>query len=514
MKLRKLIPVSVLGIAALGLAGCGVFDSDDDDSPAPAVSMSGMDMPDDDAPDDDAPDVDAGPSAQTLEDARAALAALGEDATDEERATAQKDVDDALRLEGNEAELIASLQEEIDRVNEEAEEVLAKAAKAESIAREAGISAAIELDGVMMVHTDDLTPGEGSDVTAVTAERDAAGMVTIDVNGVAEDEYAGGESDAGDVWTSAMLTRTNVDDSEDVVVIYTDVEAPAPTMLTGDLMAGSLTVNTDMERARVAPDDAPPNDQASLNYETNDTFTGTYRGIAGTYTCTGTCTVTLDDGEVTVTGELSFVPTNQAATYDAPDMDYAYFGWWLKKPEKEDAVHIVEVFSGAMGNVFPAENVEALEGSADYVGPAAGKFAAKSYTAGALQDAQAGHFTATATLTANFDADATPDTVDNDGLGMISGMVRDFTASDGIDASDWEVTLGETPLSATEVTFNGETSVDFGGGDVDSAGRWQGSFYNNTDADATDDAPGTVAGTFDAVTQGAAVIGGFGATLQ
>ena len=33
MKLRKLIPVSVLGIAALALGGCGVFDGDDDDGP-------------------------------------------------------------------------------------------------------------------------------------------------------------------------------------------------------------------------------------------------------------------------------------------------------------------------------------------------------------------------------------------------------------------------------------------------------------------------------------------------
>ena len=62
MKLRKLIPVSVLGIAALALAGCGVFDGDDDD-PAPAVSMDDMDMPDDGAE----------TAAQVLTDARAAM---------------------------------------------------------------------------------------------------------------------------------------------------------------------------------------------------------------------------------------------------------------------------------------------------------------------------------------------------------------------------------------------------------------------------------------------------------
>ena len=56
------------------------------------------------------------------------------------------------------------------------------------------------------------------------------------------------------------------------------------------------------------------------------------------------------------------------------------------------------------------------------------------------------------------------------------------------------------------------TDADFGGGKVKVAGTWQGSFYNNTDTTATDDAPGTVAGTFGVNTPGASLLGAFGAT--
>ena len=65
----------------------------------------------------------------------------------------------------------------------------------------------------------------------------------------------------------------------------------------------------------------------------------------------------------------------------------------------------------------------------------------KSQTAaGALTDAQAGHFTAAATLTANFDADSTPENEGNDGIGTISGMADAASRpSDGVDASAWKV---------------------------------------------------------------------------
>ena len=73
----------------------------------------------------------------------------------------------------------------------------------------------------------------------------------------------------------------------------------------------------------------------------------------------------------------------------------------------------------------------------------------------------------------------------------------------------------EDATLTTAATFNGTSEVDFGGGATDNdAGTWQGSFYDDADADDDTNAPGTVAGTFDALTTNASVIGGFGATKQ
>ena len=56
--------------------------------------------------------------AETLADARDALTALPADATDEAEEMAQELVDEALRLPGNEAELIASLDAEVEQAEE------------------------------------------------------------------------------------------------------------------------------------------------------------------------------------------------------------------------------------------------------------------------------------------------------------------------------------------------------------------------------------------------------------
>ena len=79
-------------------------------------------------------------------------------------------------------------------------------------------------------------------------------------------------------------------------------------------------------------------------------------------------------------------------------------------------------------------------------------------------------------------------------------------------------------LTDGDAIFSGSTEVDFGGGATanpvapantpDGAGTWQGSFYDEAPATPAGGAPGTVAGTFNAATTNASVIGGFGATKQ
>ena len=190
------------------------------------------------------------------------------------------------------------------------------------------------------------------------------------------------------------------------------------------------------------------------------------------------------------------------ATVKDPDAAYAYFGWWLDKPEDNKMPHMVEVFAGGtMGHSADVANL--IEGNATYKGPAAGKYATKTFSAGAQTDASVGHFTASATLTAKFGTDLV--------AGTIGGTVAGFELDDGTSPT-WSVKLKDADLMANQHNFTGESEASFGP-TAQVAGTWQGAFYNDADVnDAT--APGTVAGTFDAVSDNATLIGGFGATMQ
>ena len=100
-----------------------------------------------------------------------------------------------------------------------------------------------------------------------------------------------------------------------------------------------------------------------------------------------------------------------------------------------------------MEDLYPAAHIEDLEGKAEYKGPAAGKYATKTITAGALSDAEAGHFTAAVLLTADFDADVDSDADGGvDTLGTIGGTVTDFELSGEVNSSAWKLTLGTAPL--------------------------------------------------------------------
>ena len=406
---------------------------------------------------------------------------------------------------------------------EEAADALTAARQADRIARADKILDAIGATGtpVTVGYIARTTPGGTSAVDSVGAERDGAGNVTVDVNGEDDDEYDGGETTAdASGWTGVTLTRTNDNDTADMVVIYTDIEAPKPKDLGSELTTGSITINSPEQRGRIVPTEKPSGD-ATLSYTAadNDAFKGTYRGIPGTFECTaGTCTVSLDTKGNAMIGAgdvLSFVPNSIGSTYPAADEAYAYFGWWLNKPDKNSDTHTVAVFSGGTtGHNAAVDN--AIEGNATYSGPAAGKYATKTFVAGAQTDAAVGHFDASASLTAKFGEADVP--------GTISGTVSNFTLDDG-SSPGWRVVLEQAAIDGVG-TFSSTTEVDFGGGvtvnkttgqdPVDhgaGVGNWQGSFFA-AGTDPTTDAPGTVAGIFDAVTANASVIGGFGATKQ
>ena len=440
-------------------------------------------------------------------------------------------LDAALKLEGNEAEYLAYLEKKVADQAQTVADATAKAAKDERIAREAKIKEAIEDDTVSGpnripdIYTAKAFP---MGITQQAVTRNAAGMVTVDVNGDDDDVYAGGETTAGSGdWNSVTMTKTDAVGVTDTLVIYTDIDAPTDTLLTTVYLDGATNLldealafvemtdeMTDKRDGKAKSDGFPSGPTDTWTYGPEGratTVLGTFDGVAGQFTCIPTtCTVSTDSmGKLTTSAGWRFTADSQnSATVKVADTGYAYFGWWLNKSKLNTGMHDVEVFAGGT-DLHAAEVNIAIEGTATYAGPAAGKYVTRTFSAGAQTDAGVGHFTANANLTAKFGDDEAP-------VGTIDGSVTGFVLDTGASPT-WKVILEEVMLQEG-ATFSGTTEVDFGGGatatDGGGAGRWQGSFYNDTDTDAMDDAPGTVAGTFDAVTENASVIGGFGATKQ
>ena len=411
---------------------------------------------------------------------------------------------------------LAYLETQLAAVNERNEQLEADKALEERIARADSILTAITAAAKAL-------PTTNTGITAVTAERDADGMLTIDLNGATDDEYSGGEVTAGgDPWNSATLTNTRTDDSQDVVVIYTDIEAPSDKLFTDQYMQAQLDnalAAATVEKAQSSGFPSDPGTTWTYTGEEDErakTVIGTFDGVDGQFTCTAaTCSVeTTSEGELMESDGWRFTPASPLdATVKDPDTAYTYFGWWLNKPEDATDTHDVDVFvdGSTDAGALASGGVDPILGNATYMGPAAGKYATRTFTAGVQTDAAAGHFTANAELTARF--------MDENAPGMIGGKITNFMLDDEYPMSSWEVILEDAEVS--ESFNNGRTEVDFGGGatDTDDAapddhpGSWGGAFYG-ADTTDTSNAPSTFVGTFDAEVDNAAVLGAFGTSLQ
>ena len=398
----------------------------------------------------------------------------------------------------------------------------------ERIAREKAIRAAILTDNNRVGTDTKAVPNTLSGVVAVpgvVAKRNAAGMVTVDMNGAADDVYTGGATTAGSgSWNSVTMTRSDaVSGATDTLVIYTDIDAPKDTLLTtvylvdgANLLDAALAHGNDMTDARYGKaqsDGFPSGPGVTWTYGPAGRATaviGTFDGVVGQFMCITTpCTVATNAmGKLLTSVNWRFTADAQnSATVKVPDAGYAYFGWWLNKPKLNTGTHDVEVFAGGTN---PATLTAGIVGDASYSGPAAGKYVTKTFSAGPQTDAGVGHFTANANLKASFG------TATDTAVGTIGGMIDGFVLDDGA-TPGWAVKLETVNLTA-DPTFSGTTEVNFGGGltdsDANQVGNWQGSFYDTAPATPAGGAPGAVAGTFDATTDNATVIGGFGATKQ
>ena len=358
----------------------------------------------------------------------------------------------------------------------------------------------------------------------------SGGMLTTGVSGYSLKNEL---DDPHDGWRGGLHTS----DKEELVV-FTDIEDATATPI-DDLYDRTV----DQTGYTVVPMAVPDRTfilwadvaiKSDINIELMDTaedvytFTGTVRGLEGTFRCEGSMCLS-DAGEPTGTEGWLFRPGGNGMI-DVVDSAYLNMGWWLNEPESgsyqfDAYAEAVGVGHGARDNTAPATGA-LLTGSATYMGAAAGK-----YVLAGTEYYEGGPFTATASLTANFDADSTPDSqlenpdAGNDALGIIlSGTISDFMTADGM-KDGWMVTLkfdGQTDNDPDEVDMTADdlnmvtgvgatTSWTRGNNLLTGSGSWSATFHGSEE-DTTH--PLAVVGTFDAAIADGEVgqiVGAFGA---
>ena len=235
---------------------------------------------------------------------------------------------------------------------------------------------------------------------------------------------------------------------------------------------------------------------------------GSYHGVAGTYYCTPTDANTKCSSAVAASGftlaggTWTFKPTTATAkVMSVDDTTYASYGWWLHKSE-DGKTYTASAFATARGTVTAASGIDTLRGTATYMGGAAGKYALHSATGGTND---AGHFTARATLEADFNTD------------MITGTIDQFMGADG-ESRDWSVELMEQGVGAAGAILGDDgtgtakmTKWTINDTAAAAAGQWSGTLYDNGD----DSVPKVGTGTFysEYGTAGR-MVGGFGVNKQ
>ena len=227
--------------------------------------------------------------------------------------------------------------------------------------------------------------------------------------------------------TGTGLVYSNIEAPENK--LFAVVHGPNPTLTVAEVPAGSddtvavLTANN-WKNAKILP----------ANTYGGGTVAGSYDGVDGTFRCTGTCPTDLplrrSDGTIipaTVpdldlandTRTWTFKPTDEAAMVTVQNDSYLFFGYWLSKNNKSGLPQDFQVWYGggdsAKSAVGTTVQITQLDEKVTYNGAAAGKYVTKDEIA---NTAEAGYFTASAVLTADFTADAGEET--------LKGTISDF----------------------------------------------------------------------------------------
>ena len=379
------------------------------------------------------------------------------------------------------------------------------------------------------VTMDDAAVGDGTDVTQDLTEDKKA---TVPANhGWAGKKYTA--SGTGVDGTYEAYVYSNVGDptegdpfNEEYTLNAADAANPGELPITGDVATATARI------ASSSFDQSAGTKEFKLATNTvRVSISGTYHGVSGTYYCTpaasSTCAVQVaasgftlggtadaDNAFTAGGGTWTFKPGSPTAKVtSANDMHYASYGWWLHKAENGTwtaSAFVDDKDDGAdTTNVPAATGITALRGTATYMGGAAGKYALYSSTGGTND---AGHFTARATLEADFNAD------------MITGTIDQFIGADG-QSRNWSVELkksaiGDTGLIRRSDDDNSDlaatdpgamTAWTIDGTAAGDNGAWSGSLQANGD----DGVPAIGTGTFySRYSSSGRMVGAFGVNKQ
>ena len=472
-------------------------------------------------------DVDAAAAATAAEEAAAASATAAEEAAAASATAAEEAAAAAATAAEEAAAASATAAEEAAAASATAaEEAAAASATAAEEAAAAAATAADDAEAARQAAQDeaDRLQGEADDAAAKAAVAKAEGLfkaIRAAVKADVADDYVFSFAEDEDGVPGPGLNSPVLDGDE--------ADKDKPLKLADSLLVTSRGMDTmvafdehfmDSEDGRLElvsltheamamADRFPETGTVTYGTESDTTeafiFPGTMMGAAGKFHCTETtandCTISKTADGYSFMMEKWYFTADVGETVTLPDDDYTGYGWWAHKTDV--GAFVVDAFTvastGASRIAADAEPV----GTATYEGGAAGKFAIDNRPLGTTLEA--GHFTATATLTADFDENVAG--VDGN---SISGTVDQFVAND-VERPGWEVTLG-----ATDITFGDANTDHFSlhvpgdpGGETDNtanlwmiddvpgvlSGNWRGNFYNDGDA-RNDGTPEVVIGTF------------------
>ena len=466
------------------------------------------------------------PTQAQLDAANDALTALndaiaaGADLTDTEKAPYQHEADNA-------GAPIMTAQMAFDDAEDEADKAAAAAMAVTATKLYAGISDPVG-DPASPAATD-RAAAYNTDATAIMVSI-GDGTNTPTAVSLSEDKMAMIADNEG--WEGKRYTRTSpASEGMYEAVVYSNVEAPTQGKKFGSAAAVTPTgayeyqltngelanATTAFVAARVAftgvtrtagtetfklPD---PNDVS----QTRIRIPGSYHGVSGNYYCTpGTpadgCSAAVASSGFTVsTGDTwFFAPSNaEARVTESADTMYASYGWWIHKAANNGAF-TASVFVDERGTVADASGLNDLNGTATYMGGAAGKYSLRGDTGGTND---AGHFTARAMLEANF----TTNTAET----AISGTIDDFIGADGESRNGSQISDTGAIGNASDST-GVETVWTIDGTDSAADGGWTGNLRNNGDDGVPKVATGTFSATYGDSGNDGKMVGAFGVNKQ